>query len=314
MLPSSWAARLRLPLIAAPMTAVSGPDLVVAACRQGVVGSFPTHNARTPAQLGRWLTHIREALPAAAAPVAPNLVVHRSNPRLREDVDCLVRHGAEVVITSVGSPEPAIGPLHDAGALVFADVATLRHVDRALAAGADGLVLLTSGAGGQTGWNNPFAFVRAVRERYDGPVVLAGGVSDGVALLAARLLGADLAYMGTRFIATEESLAGDDYRRALVEASLDDIVLSRGPSGLPANFLAASLATAGHGPDQPARFDFRTLLERPRAWAAGQSAHGVHRVQSVADLVETTRAEYASALRAVPVDPLPEACAAGKEF
>ncbi|GHE91362.1 2-nitropropane dioxygenase [Amycolatopsis deserti] len=313
MLPSTWAPRLRVPLIAAPMTAVSGPDLVVAACRQGVIGSFPTHNARTPAQLDRWLTHIREALPAAAAPVAPNLVVHRSNPRLREDVDCLVRHGAELVITSVGSPEPVIGPLHDAGALVFADVATLRHVDRAVAAGADGLVLLTSGAGGQTGWNNPFAFVRAVREGYDGPVVLAGGVSDGVALLAARLLGADLAYMGTRFIATEESLAGDDYRRALVAASLDDIVQSRGPSGLPANFLAESLP-AGDGSGHPARFDYRTLLEPPRAWAAGQTAHSVRRVQSVAELVESTLAEYASALRAVPVGPLAEAGAAGKEF
>lgn len=312
MLPSSWAPRLRLPLIAAPMTAVSGPALVVAACRHGVIGSFPTHNARNPAELDRWLSLIRAALPAAAAPVAPNLVVHRSNTRLREDVDCLVRHGVEVVITSVGSPEPVVGPLHDAGALVFADVATLRHVDRALAAGADGLVLLTSGAGGQTGWNNPFSFVRAVRERYTGPVVLAGGVGDGVALLAARLLGADLVYMGTRFIATEESLAGDDYRQALVDASLDDIVQSRGPSGLPANFLAASLAAAGDGKDRTG-FDFRTLLEQPRAWPAGQSAHGVRRVQSVADLVESVRAEYTSALRAVPVDPLAEACAAGKE-
>ncbi|MDQ0376053.1 NAD(P)H-dependent flavin oxidoreductase [Amycolatopsis thermophila] len=298
------------------MTAVSGPDLVIAACRHGVVGSFPTHNARSPAQLGHWLTRMREVLPAAAAPVAPNLVVHRSNPRLADDVACLVRHRVEVVITSVGSPEPVIQPLHDAGALVFADVATMRHVDRALAAGADGLVLLSAGAGGQTGWNNPFAFVRAVREGYDGPVVLAGGVSDGVALFAARMLGADLAYMGTRFIATEESLAGDDYRRALVEASLDDIVLSRGPSGLPANFLAGSFAAAGSGGsgEHPATFDFRSLVDPPRAWAAGHTAHGVRRVQSVAELVESTRAEYHTAHRAVPLDSLAEACPAGKEF
>ncbi|GAB1512586.1 NAD(P)H-dependent flavin oxidoreductase [Actinophytocola sp. KF-1] len=163
--------------------------------------------------------------------------MHRTNERLAADVDCLVRRRVEIVITSVGSPAAVVGPLHDAGCLVFADVATMRHVDRALDVRVDGLVLLTAGAGGQTGSANPFAFVRAVRARFDGPIVLAGGVSDGAAVLAARALGADLCYLGTKLIATTESLADDAYRQAVVDAGLDDVVETSLPSGLPANFL-----------------------------------------------------------------------------
>jgi nitronate monooxygenase len=255
VLPCSLADRLAIPLVAAPMTGVSGPDLVIAACRAGVVGSFPTHNARSVDELEQWLHRITAALADkdATAPVAPNLVVHRTN-TLAADVTCLVRQGAELVITSVGAPDAVLGPLHGAGCLVFADVATLRQVDRSLEAGIDGLVLLTAGAGGQTGHLNPFAFVRAVRERYDGPVVLAGGITDGVSLLAAQVLGADLAYMGTRFIATTESLAAKDYRDALVRASLDDITTSAVPSGLPANFLTERLDMRGAGLDGQSGF------------------------------------------------------------
>src|SRR6185436_13777761 len=248
--------RLSLPLIAAPMFLVSGVELVVAACRNGVIGAFPTVNCRSPEQLEEWLGEIEGRLRRHAdesgkqtAPVCPNLIVHRSNARLAQDLKVLLRHKPEIVITSVGSPAPVLAPLHDAGALVLADVASIRHAKRAVEAGADGLVLLTAGAGGQTGWLNPFAFVRAVRAFFDGPLVLAGGVSDGHALRAATALGCDLAYMGTRFIATQESMADARYKAMLVEASADDILLTRAFTGLETNMLRPSIHAAGLDPD-----------------------------------------------------------------
>lgn len=308
-LPPALADRLGLPLIAAPMTAVSSPELVVEACRNGVIGSFPTHNARSVTELDRWLHHINEATHDGTSrnripPVTPNLVVHRTNTRLSADVACLVRHGVELVITSVGSPQPVVGPLHDAGCLVFADVATLHHADRAIQAGADGLVLLTAGAGGQTGWNNPIAFVHAVRERFDGPLVLAGGIGDGAGLLAAQVLGADLAYMGTKFIATRESCAGDRYRDALVGASIDDISMTTARSGLPANFLTSWLrSTAPTSPDSPPPapigFSHDLIADLPEVWAAGHSVHGVRHVVGVAELIQNTRTEYEQAKNAL---------------
>jgi len=247
----SFQARLRLPLIAAPMFLVSGPELVTAACRAGVIGAFPTANCRTPEELDAWLRRIRDALEAdedatgrAAPPFCPNLIVHRSNPRVPADLAVLVEHRPELVITSVGTPAPVVAPLHDAGVRVLADVATIQHAEKAVAAGVDGLVLLTAGAGGQTGWLNPFAFVRAVRRFFDGIVVLAGGISDGRALRAAEVLGADLAYMGTKFIATRESMAPDAYREMVVRATADDIVLTKAVTGLETNILAESLVDA----------------------------------------------------------------------
>src|SRR3984885_15412741 len=239
-----FAERLSLPLIAAPMFLVSGVDLVVAACRRGVIGSFPTANCRNAEQLDSWLLEIDARLRrradeagVACAPSCPNLIVHRSNARLADDLRIVLKHAPELVITSVGSPGAVIAPLHDAGALVFADVASVRHAERAVDAGADGLVLLTAGAGGQTGWLNPFAFTRAVRRFFSGPIVLAGGISDGRALRAARTLGCDLAYMGTRFKAT------------LVASSADDIVLTRAFTGLQTNMLRPSIVAAGLDPD-----------------------------------------------------------------
>jgi len=215
--------RVSLPLIAAPMFLVSGVELVTAACRNGVIGAFPTVNCRTPEQLDVWLGDIEGQLRRhsdqsgkPSAPICPNLIVHRSNERLGQDLQVLLRHRPEIVITSVGSPAPVLAPLHDVGALVFADVATIRHAERAVEAGADGLVLLTAGAGGQTGWLNPFVFVRAVRGFFHGPIVLAGGIADGHALRAAEALGCDLAYMGTKFIATNESMADARYKQMLV--------------------------------------------------------------------------------------------------
>ncbi len=293
--------RLALPLIAAPMTDVSGPELVIAACRSGVIGAFPTHNARSPEELDSWLGRITTSIAGQddAAPFAANLVVHRSNERLRADVDRLVRSGTPVVITSVGSPVPVLKPLHDAGCLVFADVASLRHAERAIEAGADGLVLLTAGAGGQTGWANPLSFVRAVRARFDGPIVLAGGVPDGTAVWAAQVLGADLAYMGTRFIATRESRADDRFRAALVDATLDDITTSTALSGLPANFLTGWLEQQTPDDAAPAEgFTQRRLLTRRHVWSAGHSVSGVTQITSVAELVRRTRQEYEQARQA----------------
>ncbi|PPQ32401.1 2-nitropropane dioxygenase [Rhodopila globiformis] len=297
--------RLRLPLIAAPMFRVSGVDLVAAACRSGVIGAFPTANCRTAEELDAWLDQITAALQGQeAAPWCANLIVHRSNPRLPEDLAVLLRHRPEIVITSVGSPATVIGPLHDAGALVLADVASIRHAERALAAGADGLVLLSAGAGGQTGWLNPFAFVRAVRRFHAGPLVLAGGIGDGQALAAALTLGCDLGYMGTRFIATTESMAQPAYKQMLVDSTADDVLLTRAFTGLPSNMLRPSIIAAGLDPDAlPERggIDVATDLaaDRPRRWrdiwSAGHSVSAVSGILPVAALVHTITAEYQAA-------------------
>ena len=315
-LPSHILQRLRLPLIAAPMLRVSGVDLVVAACRHGVVGAFPTVNARSTAQLDQWLGEIGQRLfaaPEAAAPCCPNLIMR--SPRLQEDLACLLAHRVEMVITSVGSPAPVVDALHAIGCLVLADVASLGHARKAIAAGADGLVLLSAGAGGQTGWLNPLAFVRALRAEYDGLLVLAGGLSDGVALRAAQVLGADLGYMGTRFIATHESLAAPDYQQMLVEATADDVLLTRAFTGLPTSMLVPSIRRAGLDPatldetvsQQSAaqmfggtqhRADASTAAggEGPRRWAdiwsAGHSVSGVRARQSVESLVAELEREY----------------------
>ena len=249
---------------------------------------------------------------ASAAPLCPNLIVHRSNARLEQDLAVLLRHKPEIVITSVGSPAPVLKPLHDAGALVLADVASIRHAERAAAAGADGLVLLTAGAGGQTGWLNPFAFVRAVRAFYDGIIVLAGGISDGHALHAAEVLGCDLGYMGTKFIATRESMADERHKQMLVESSADDILLTTAFTGLQTSMLKPSIVAAGLDPDDlPARgaidigkdIDVTARENRPKRWrdiwSGGHSTSGVTDVMAVDDLVARTVAEYREAAGAI---------------
>ena len=324
-IPDTLLSRLSLPLIAAPMFLVSGPALVKAACRAGVVGSFPTANCRTVEELDRWLADIGDDLKRAAdesgcpaAPLCPNLIVHRSNTRVPDDLAAVLRHKVEMVITSVGSPEPVLKPLKDAGCVVLADVASVRHAEKAVAAGVDGLVLLTAGAGGQTGWVNPFAFVRAVRKFWDGIVVMAGGMADGQAIAAAETLGCDLAYMGTKFIATRESLAKDAYKQMLVQSRLDDVLLTKAFTGLETNMLRPSIAAAGLDPDNlPARgaIDISKDInaserDKPDApgssakrwkdiWSAGHSVSGVADVPSVAELVARTADEYAAARRSV---------------
>jgi nitronate monooxygenase len=306
-LPDSIRRRLRLPLIAAPMFRVSGPELVIAACRAGVIGSFPTANCRTIADYENWLDQIQSSLTPDDAPWCPNLIMRRKS--VMEELDCLLKRKVEIVITSVGSPEPAIAPLHDIGCLVFADVATVRHAEKAIEAGADGLILLTAGAGGQTGWANGFAFARAVRRMFDGPIVMAGGIGDGQALWAAETLGCDLSYMGTKFIATQESMAVQGYKDMLVDCRLDDVFLTRAFTGLETNSLRPSIIAAGLDPN-----NLPTDMSEERAaalygggnnnqgpkrwvdiWSAGHSVSGVTDVPTVAELVETTAREYAQA-------------------
>jgi nitronate monooxygenase len=300
MMPGGWRERLRIPVIAAPMTDVSGPDLVAAACTAGLMGSFPTHNAADSHELGMWLDRIRATIDSgagSAGPVAANLVVHRSNARLMSDLRALVRADVDVVIASVGSPREIVDPLHDAGIAVLADVASLRHAERALASGVDGLVLLTAGAGGQTGWANPFAFLRAVKQSYDTTIVLAGGVSDGAGILAAQVLGADLVYLGTRFIATTESSAAPAYRRAVVTATLDDITASTQVSGLVANVLTEWLRDEGPpvAGYESSGFSLERLLAQRGVWAAGHSVSGVDGVLDVAALVDRLERELTEA-------------------
>ncbi|MBR0915580.1 NAD(P)H-dependent flavin oxidoreductase [Bradyrhizobium japonicum] len=307
--------RLALPLIAAPMFLVSGVELMVAACRNGVIGSFPTVNCRSTEQLEAWFAEIEARLRQhedhtgrKAAPLCPNLIVHRSNARLEQDLAVLLQHKPEIVITSVGSPAPVLKPLHDAGALVLADVASIRHAQRAAEAGADGLVLLTAGAGGQTGWLNPFAFVRAVRAFFDGIIVLAGGISDGRALHAAGVLGCDLGYMGTKFIATRESMADERHKEMLVDSNADDILLTTAFTGLQTSMLKPSIVAAGLDPDDlPARgaidigkdIDVDARENRPKRWrdiwSGGHATSGVTDVMAVDDLVARTLAEYRDA-------------------
>ena len=301
-----------LPLIAAPMFLVSGVELVVAASRSGVIGSFPTVNCRSADELDHWLTTINERLDRHAceagrrhAPVCPNLIVHKTNVRLAEDLQIVLKHKAEMVITSVGSPAPVLRPLQDSGVLVLADVASIRHAERAAEAGVDGLVLLTAGAGGQTGWLNPFAFVRAVRAFFDGLIVLAGGISDGVALRAAQVLGCDLAYMGTKFIATHESMANHRYKQMLVESSADDILLTTAFTGLQTNMLKRSIEAAGLNPDNlpphgsieiGTDIDIAAREARPKRWrdiwSGGHSTSGVTNIISVDELVTQTSNEF----------------------
>jgi len=312
-LPDAIASRLRLPLIAAPMLRISGVDLTAAACIEGVIGSFPTVNAREPEQLDLWMTEIAERCARAerpTAPVCPNVLMRTDPAKLDADVEVLVKHKVEMVLASVGSPEKYVRKLHDVGCFVLADVGSMRHAERALESGVDGLVLLSAGAGGQTGWANGMSFVRAVRKMYDGPLVLAGGISDGHALLSAQVLGCDLGLMGTRFIATQEAMADPRYKAMLIDSGIDDIQLTRGISGIDANFLRPSIIACGLDPEivsQPVSKEksrelfsaYAGQMRGPKRWvdlwSAGHTVSAVERVCSVAELVDEIAQEYDAA-------------------
>ncbi len=303
-------ARLRLPVVAAPLFLVSGPELVTAACRSGVLGTFPALNARTVEDLDAWLAAIADDLAAApdAAPFGVNLVVHRSNRRLERDLERVVRYRVPVVITSLGAVPDLVGEIHRYGGLVFHDVATPRHVEKAAEAGVDAVILVCGGAGGHAGTLNPFAFLAEARRRFPGPLILAGALSTGRDVLAARDTGAALSYTGTRFIATREARAPEAYKRMLVEAAATDIVYTDRISGIPGSFLRQSLRRAGLDPErlhERPRGDIAAELERGEirawrdVWSAGQGVAAIADVPTVAELVARLEREYREARRAL---------------
>lgn len=276
-------ARLRLPVVAAPMFLVSGPDLVIAAGQAGILGAFPAINARTTDELKQWIERIEGAI--GDAPYAVNLIVSAAgSPRFVDDLALIEAKKPPVVITSVGSPKDVVQRIHAYGGLVFHDVAAVRHAKKAIEAGVDGLILLTAGAGGHTGTANPFAFVSQVRAFWTGPILLGGAISDGRGILAARALGADLVYMGTRFAASAESLAPEAYKQLLIDETMADVVVTDRVSGLTATFLRGSIVRSGLDPDAlPERLGVfqPNLPDGLKAWRDIWS--GGHGVGSIAD-------------------------------
>jgi len=303
--------QLSLPLICAPMFLVSGPDLVIATCRSGVIGSFPAPNARPLEVLDGWMARVAGELEAARradpqariAPWSINLVVHSSYDRLPAELELVQRHRPPIVITALGSPARVVDAVHAYGGLVFADVGSVAMARKAAQAGVDGLILVSSGAGGHTGSVSPFVFVEAVRQFFDGIVVLAGGLCTGAAIRAAEIAGADLADIGTLFIAARESLAADDYRQMVVEAGVDDLVLTKAFTGANAYYLRRSIERAGLDPDN---LSGKTSMNWGQSdtqlkawkdiWSAGQSVAAVHRVEGAGEIIARLRAEYLQSL------------------
>ncbi len=290
---------LRLPLIGAPMFTVSGPELVIAQCNAGIVGSFPALNARGQGEYERWLEKITSSL--ENKPYAVNLVVHPANTRLNTDIEITAKYKVPIVITSLHHPKPVVEAVKSYGGLVFHDIISLRHAENAIEAGVDGLVLVTAGAGGHTGILNPFAFIQDVRQFYQGTIILSGSMSRGNHILAAQIMGADMAYMGTRFIASEEASADHEYKQMVVDSVAEDILCTPCFTGVPANYLKGSLIRAGLNPDHFIEFDRanpkKETDKRPwkDIWGAGQSVSGVTEIQSVEDIVSELEKEYREA-------------------
>lgn len=303
--------RLALPVIAAPMFLVSGPDLVIAACKAGVIGSFPTLNARPIEALEQWFQRITtelEAFRAAGgkpAPWAANLIVHRSNPRAAEDLAMVLKYKPEIVITALGTPANVIEGVHAYGGLVFADVNSVAYAKKSAAAGVDGLVLVAAGAGGHTGPISAFSFLPAVREFFSGPIVLGGGIVDGAGVRAAEVLGATFGYIGTRFIAATESIAAEGHKQMLVDTTEEDIICTAHFTGVPANYLKPSIIKAGIDPESlgvraEKKFDSRGAENQETKawrdiWSAGQGTRAIKRVMSAAELVAELQLGYEKA-------------------
>ncbi len=311
-----------LPVIAAPMFLVSGPELVLAACRAGITGTFPALNQRTTDGFESWVAEItdelasfRDAHPdAPCGPFGVNLIVHRSNPRMRADLEVCVRHRVPLVITSLGAVKDVVDAVHSYGGVVFHDVTNRRHAQKAVEAGVDGIVLVSAGAGGHAGTINPFALLNEVRAVFDGTLILAGALSSGRDVAAARAMGADFAYMGTRFIATQESRGQDAYKQMLCDARPEDIVYTPAVSGVPANFMRPSLEANGFDMDRlldPASVDFGkklTVDEESEAkawktvWSAGHGVSAIDDVPTVAELVERLDGEYRRAIEGLAAE------------
>lgn len=305
-LPASLEQRLRLPVVAAPMFLISNPELVLACCGSGVVGSFPALNQRDSTGFKAWLEEIEAGLDQlhAPAPYAVNLIVHPTNPRLQADLALCVEHRVPIVITSLGAVKEVVDAVHGYGGLVFHDVTTRRHAEKAAEAGVDGLIAVAAGAGGHAGTWSPFALAAEIRQFFDKTLLLAGCINHGHEILAAQLLGADLAYMGTRFIATHESHAQAAYKQMLLEAQAADIIHTPAVSGIPASFLRPSLEQAGYdmaalksGHEQG---KLKPIDDEAKAWktvwSAGQGVGEIHDLPAAATLIERLHNEYRAAL------------------
>lgn len=304
--------KTRLPVISAPMFLVSGTELVIEACKSGIIGSFPLLNARTVEILEEWLIRINEELEVAKAlnpdkiiaPWAVNLNVHKSNKRYETDLELIKKYKPPIVITSLGKPQSVVNIVHEYGGLVFSDVATLTHAKKAADTGVDGLVLVCNGAGGHGGTINPFAFIAAVKTFWKGITLLSGCITNGQDILAAKSLGADIAYMGTRFIATNESNASKEYQKMIIDSTLEDIIYTDAFSGVNANYLVPSIKKAGLDPGQLKKKETVDLshLENSDAkawkdiWSAGQGVSTVDKILPISEVVNKLEEEYEQAL------------------
>jgi nitronate monooxygenase len=307
---------LRLPVIGAPMFLSSGIELVVAECINGVIGTFPALNARPAEELENWLTEIETRLSAHEAKTGQkpaaygvNLILHESNTRLDEDLATIARHKVPLVITSLSAPEKVVEAVHSYGGLVFHDVITLRHARKAAAAGVDGLILVCAGAGGHGGRLSPFAIAAEVRAFYDGAIIIGGAISHGRSILAAQALGADFAYIGTNFLASEESIAVEGHKQMVADSTAADVLYTPLFSGTHGNYLIPSITAAGVDLEeaataQPRKMNFGDGKPRPKVWkdiwGAGQGVGQIAAVEPMAVIVERLKAEYDEALANMP--------------
>ena len=311
-LPAILKDNLRLPVVASPLFIISHPPLVMAQCKAGVVGSFPALNARPESQVDEWLAEITEGLAdhnaknpdRPAAPFAVNQIVHKSNARLEHDLTMCVKYKVPIVISSLGAVPEVNAAVHSYGGIVLHDITTVRHAHSAINKGADGLIAVAAGAGGHAGPLSPFALVSEIREWFDGPLLLAGSISTGGGILAAQAMGADLAYIGSPFIATPEARAVDDYKQMIVESAAKDIAYSNYFTGIHGNYLKGSIAKAGMDPENlpeadPTKMDFGAAATGAKAWkeiwGSGQGIGAVKEIQPVADLVDRFEREYNAA-------------------
>lgn len=312
-IPTIMQDRLSVPVVGAPLFIISNPDLVLAQCKAGVVGSFPSLNARPIEMLDDWLAQITEELASyteknpdkKVAPFAVNQIVHPSNNRLQEDLTLCVKHKVPIVITSLGAVPEVNDAIHSYGGIVLHDVINNRHANSAIRKGADGLIAVATGAGGHAGTTSPFALIQDIREWFDGPLLLAGAIANGGAVLAAQAMGADLAYIGSPFIATHEAQAIDEYKQAVVEAKSKDIIYSNLFTGVHGNYLRSSIERAGMDPDDlpqsdPSKMNFSTSSNIDAKawkdiWGCGQGVGAVGDVVSAAELVARLSSEYEAA-------------------
>lgn len=313
-LPESLQGNLRIPLIGAPMFIVSGPELVIAQCQAGIIGSFPALNARPQAVLGEWIVRIKDELgeyssahpDQPVAPFAVNQIVHASNPRLLQDMETCVKHEVPIIITSLRPPEDVVKAVHSYGGLVFHDVINLRHARKAISQGVDGIIAVCTGAGGHAGPMSPFALVKEIRKEFDGVVILSGAITNGGDVLAAEAMGADLAYSGTRFIASDEANALPAYKEMIVDSAADDIIYSSLFTGVHGNYLKGSIANAGLDPDNLPQgskddMDFAKATESDAKawkdiWGAGQGVGSIDAVMPARDIVLEIEREYRETL------------------